>query len=183
MEKLIRFAQAKDIKQIANIYTYFIENTAITFETVSPTLKEMENRLQETRKFYPWLVCEDSSGITGYAYASKHRQREAYQWSVDVTVYLKQGCGGQGLGTKLYSELIKLLKQQGFYNAYAGIALPNDASVALHEKLGFKKVAEYNNVGFKHGKWWNVGWWELFLQSSYEKPIAPISIQKLPDVE
>lgn len=179
MENYIRFIAPSDIQSILNIYGYYIESTAITFETEVPTRSNFSRRVKEISKFYPWLVFDEHNEIKGYAYASPHRQREAYQWSVDVTVYLTNNSQGKGIGTLLYRKLFQILIQQGFYNAYAGIALPNEKSVGLHEKLGFSKVAEYNRVGYKLDKWWNVGWWELNLQSKHNSPTPPRSIEVL----
>jgi phosphinothricin acetyltransferase len=111
----------------------------------------------------PWLVAESDGHIRGYAYATKWKARSAYRFSVETTVYLADGLGRQGLGSRLYEELFRLLKKQGIHAAIGGIALPNDASVALHEKLGMRKVAHFEQVGFKFGKWVDVAYWERFL--------------------
>lgn len=179
MENYIRFIAPSDIQSILNIYQYYIESTAITFETEVPARRDFSKRVIEISHFYPWLVFDEQNEIKGYAYASPHHQRSAYQWSVDVTVYLSNNSQGKGIGTLLYKKLFELLTEQGFYNAYAGIALPNIKSVRLHEKLDFEKVAEYNRVGYKLGKWWNVGWWELELQKRDEEPKAPVGIQHI----
>jgi len=116
-----------------------------------------------TASSLPWLVAEQAGGIVGYACATKWKARSAYRFSVETTVYLADGLAKQGLGSRLYDELFRLLKAQGIHAAIGGIALPNDASVALHEKFGMRKVAHFEQVGFKFGKWVDVGYWERFL--------------------
>jgi L-amino acid N-acyltransferase YncA len=124
--------------------------------------------------FAPWLVCVDGRRVIGYAYASRHRERAAYRWCVDVSVYVRDGCRGAGVGRALYTSLIALLRLQGFCAAHAGITLPNEASVRLHESLGFRPVAVYPRVGFKCGAWHDVGWWQLGLQERIGEP-GPVS--------
>ena len=176
MENVIRLIKLSDAKQVLTIYKPYIENTAISFETEIPNLKTFTKRIETTSNFYPWLVYEENKKILGYAYATSHRQRDAYKWSVDVAIYIKEEAHGKGIGKRLYSKLFDLLMKQGFYNAYAGIALPNEKSIGIHEKIGFSKIAEYHNVGFKLGKWWNVGWWEMELLKPNSSPSVPIGI-------
>ena len=118
---------------------------------------------------HPWLVCEYEDRVVGYAYASRHHERAAYQWSVDTSVYIHSDFRRHGVGQALYTSLFRVLVAQGFYNAYAGITLPNAGSVGLHESVGFKPLCVYRRVGYKQGAWHDVGWWELALQ-----PLAPI---------
>jgi L-amino acid N-acyltransferase YncA len=122
----------------------------------------------------PWLVCEHRGELLGYAYASPHRVRAAYQWSVDVSVYIHAQARRSGVGRGLYRSLFALLTLQGFYHAYAGITLPNPASVGLHESLGFQPVGVYRSVGYKLGAWHDVGWWQLALQERVPAPEPPL---------
>jgi len=133
----------------------------------------MASRIEHTTPVYPWLVAERDGEIVGYAYASKHRERAAYQWSVDVTVYIADKAQRQGVGRQLYGQLLELLRKQGFRMAYAGITLANRGSVGLHEAMGFVPVGVYRNVGYKLGAWRDVGWWELALQPTEPTPQPP----------
>ncbi|WP_137284226.1 arsinothricin resistance N-acetyltransferase ArsN1 family B [Halorussus salinisoli] len=166
----IRLADEADAAAVRDIYAPVVENTAVSFEDEPPSEGEMADRIADTLPRYPWLVCETESGdeIAGYAYAGTHRKRGAYRWSVDVSVYVAADHRGKGLGRGLYESLLELLRLQGFYNAYAGIALPNEASVALHESLGFEQVGVYESVGYKRGEWRDVGWWQLQLRDRPE---------------
>ena len=169
----IRLAQGQDAEAIAGIYRPFVEATAISFETEAPGREEMARRIAETMESYPWLVCEIGGGVVGYAYATQHRVRAAYRWSVDTSVYVGQEHRRSGVGRGLYTSLFGILAAQGFFNAYAGITLPNPASVALHESIGFKAVGVYQRVGYKLGAWHDVGWWQLRLNSNDLSPGEP----------
>lgn len=161
----IRMATPADAEDIQAIYAPIVQNTTISFELEPPTVEEMRERIVKTLAQLPWLVSEDDEGrVQGYVYASKHRERAAYQWSVDVTAYMREDARGKGLGKALYAELRRQLVELGYFQAFAGIALPNAASVALHESVGFKPIGVYRNVGHKHGAWRDVGWWQLELQ-------------------
>lgn len=176
MAAQIRLAQPLDAETIAEIYQPFVETTAISFETVPPDSEEMGRRIAETMALYPWLVCELEGQVTGYAYATRHRVRAAYQWSVDTSVYVNEAFRRRGIARGLYVSLFAILAAQGFFNAYAGIALPNPASVALHESVGFKPMAVYRRVGYKLGAWHDVGWWQLFLKAHEASPKEPIDV-------
>jgi phosphinothricin acetyltransferase len=157
----IRVATPADAEAITAIYAPVVENTSISFELSPPGVDEMRNRIVKTLPDLPWLVSEDSQNtVNGYVYASKHRERPAYQWSVDVTAYVREDARGAGVGKKLYQALFPELVALGYFQAFAGIALPNDASVALHEAMGFLPIGVYRNVGFKLGAWHDVGWWQ-----------------------
>ncbi len=171
----IRFVKISDTEQVLNIYKPYIERTSTSFEYKIPSKDEFSQRINKVISFYPWLVYEEDNEILGYAYASKHREREAYQWSADVSVYLKEEAKRKGIASQLYTQLFSLLKKQGICNLYAGISLPNEASTGLHEKMGFNKIAEFHNVGYKLGKWWNVGYWELRLNDVTDNPTPPIA--------
>lgn len=169
----IRSATSADAARILEIYGPFVTDTAVSFETEVPTLEEMRNRIDETTQKFPWLVYEANNQVIGYAYAAPHRSRCAYAWSVEVTVYLDPKFHGQGIGRALYKRLFEVLREQGAVNAFAGITLPNEASVGFHEAMGFKKIGQFKDIGFKLGKWWDTGWWQLQIQ----KPEVPRVLQ------
>lgn len=173
MTRLLRLARTDDAPAIQAIYAPIVTYTPISFETTPPAVEEIAQRIEGTLKRFPWLVYEDAGEVLGYAYASQHRARLAYQWSVDVSVYMHERSRGQGIGRKLYTALFELLRQQGFYNAFAGITLPNPASVALHEAMGMKPLGVYQNVGYKMGRWHDVGWWQGVLQEYGDNPAVP----------
>lgn len=174
---LIRLVEEGDAPQIAAIYAPVVRDTIISFETEPPSAEEIAQRVRDTLVRWPWLVCERDGEVLGYAYAGAHRSRAAYQWSVDVSAYVREDARQRGVGRALYTSLIAALALQGFYNAYAGIALPNDASVALHEAMGFRLVGVYRGVGYKLGAWRDVGWWGLAVRegpASEARPSAPV---------
>lgn len=175
----IRVAKASDAIGMLEIYRPFVENTSITFETVCPDLSEFQSRISHYLENYAWLVAESKGEIAGYAYATRHRERTAYQWSVEVSVYINEKYYRQGLAQKLYKELFSLLKLQGFRNVYAVINLPNDPSVAFHESMGFTWFATYEQVGYKLGKWKNVGWWRKVINEFIDDPLPPVPFSKL----
>lgn len=172
----IRLASVNDAGRILDIYAPYVEKTAVSFEYNVPTKEEMETRIKNVSSKYPWIVFEEGNEILGYVYASKHRERSAYRWSVDVSIYIKEGCHGRGIGKALYTALFQILKYQGYYNAYAGIGLPNEKSVGIHEYFGFKQIALYSKVGYKFGKWYDTGWWELSLMEHDPNPQEPLPI-------
>lgn len=161
----IRLAGPADAAGIAEIYAPIVAETPISFETQVPTTQEFEARITAALELAPWLVCADAAtgAIVGYAYGSKHSERAAYAWSANVSIYVREGLRRTGVGRALYTALFALLRLQGFRAAHAGVTLPNAASVGLHESLGFKPVGVYRAVGFKHGQWHDVGWWQLEL--------------------
>lgn len=162
----IRIASPTDAAAIQSIYAPMVDRTSISFELVPPTIEEMAGRIEATLPAYPYLVAERDGKVVGYAYASQHRAREAYRWSVDVTVYIAPLMHRQGVGRALYGKLLEILEKQGFHAAYAGIALPNKASTGLHEALGFIHIGTYPEVGFKFGQWHSVGYWRKALCSA-----------------
>ena len=182
----IRIAFEKDASSIHEIYTRRVEDSIATFEFEPPTVEIMWNRIETTLAAYPWIVSENGNRVQGYAYAAQHRPREGYKWSVTVSVYVDEIFHRQGIGRSLYVALFKLLRLQGFFNAYAAIALPNPASIGLHESLGFSKLGVYHDVGFKFGQWRDVGWWELSLQekvNTIAEPAEPVPFNKLDSSE
>lgn len=174
----IRLATKDDSNQILDIYAPFIINTAVSFETEVPSEREMQNRITNCLQNYPWIVCVIDGRIAAYVYASRHREREAYQWCCESSVYVHDDFKGRGIGKKLYRLLFEVLKLQGFRNVYAGIALPNDASVNLHTKCGFTQFATYENIGYKLGSWHTVGWWKLQINSYDLNPPPPLKISE-----
>jgi len=175
----VRLAEKKDAQEILDIYAPSILTAAISFETELPSLEEMQRRIEACLLKFPWIVCVIDEKITGYVYASKHREREAYQWSCECSVYVHNNFKGKGIGRALYQLLFQILKQQGFRNVYAGITLPNDASVQLHEKCGFRNFAYYENIGYKFGNWHTVGWWKLRLNDYDPDPPPPLKLSQL----
>lgn len=160
----IRDAHVEDAESFASIYNHFVLTTSISFEEAEVPAIEMAGRIADVQAAgLPWLVADVDGVVAGYAYATKWRVRHAYRFSVETTVYLAPASAGQGLGTSLYRALIERLRDGGFHLAIGGIALPNPASIALHEKLGFEKVAEFREVGLKFGRWTDVGYWQLKL--------------------
>ena len=160
---MIRNAEGKDASQIANIYNYYIENTTVSFEEKSVTREEMESRIADYTKAYPWLVYEENGKILGYCYATKWRVRAAYKHSAETSVYVDKDFHGKGIGTVLYAELVRRCKDQGIHVLVAGIALPNEKSQKIHEKMGFKKIAHFEEIGRKCDRWIDVGYWEYKL--------------------
>lgn len=159
----IRKAQPGDGAAIAAIYNHYIANTVITFEEEPVSDEEMIARVEKINARHFWLVMETEDGLLGYAYAGPWHARSAYRYSVESTVYLHPAHTGRGLGTELMEAVLRDARVAGFHSAIAGVALPNEASVRLHEKLGYKKAAHYHEVGFKFGKWIDVGYWQLML--------------------
>ena len=161
---MIRSATAADAESIAAIYNHYIRETIVTFEETALTPADMARRMAEVSAAgLPWLVAEHSGVVTGYARATPWRPRSAYRFSAESSIYLDPQHTGAGLGTQLYRELLLQLKSRSLHVAIGGVALPNPASVALHEKLGFRKVAHFGEVGFKFGRWIDVAYWQLAL--------------------
>ena len=181
MTAIIRLATTHDAPGVQAIYAPVVRETAISFEWEPPTVDDMEKRISEVGERMPWLVCEHRGEMLGYAYASPHRLRAAYQWSVDVSVYIDAQARRSGVGRGLYRSLFALLTLQGFYQAYAGITLPNSASVGLHESLGFAPVGVYRAVGYKLGTWHDVGWWQLALRPHSAVPAPPLNLPAIRD--
>ncbi len=158
-----------DAAAIRSIYSYYVTQTSITFEIEVPSVDEMRKRIIEYTKQFPWLVLERDGVIIAYAYATPFKARAAYRWSVESSIYVDHALCGKGSGKKLYLELFDRLKKMGILNIVGVITLPNHPSVSIHEKLGFKLVGRFPEVGFKESKWWDVGYYQLTLP----KPEAP----------
>jgi len=177
----IRFAVPDDAAAIRAIYAPYCEGSSISFEVQAPSVEQMAERIVRVSAQYPWLVCEMAGQLAGYVYACQHHERAAYGWSVDVAVYTSPAHRRCGVARGLYTSLFSLLRAQGYFKAYAGIALPNDESVRLHEAVGFTPVAVFRGVGYKLGQWRDVGWWQLDLQAETPDPPRPRSIRDLAD--
>lgn len=163
----IRPATDADAPAIADIYNYYVTDSVVTFEETPVAAEEIARRIRAVQSAgLPWIVADEDHKIVGYAYATPWKERIGYRFSVETTIYLAPGLSGRGIGTKLYDGLFRLLEARGIKSAIGGIALPNDASVALHEKMGMKKVAEFERVGVKFGRWLNVGYWQRSLNKS-----------------
>ena len=178
MQWTIRLVRTGDAAAIQFIYTPIVAETAVSFELEPPSVEVMRRRIETTLLTLPWLVCERDE-VIGYAYAGVFRSRPAYQWTVEVTAYVHPAHRRKGVARALYTSLFECLRVQGCRTALAVIALPNPASVALHERLGFRPIGVFHNVGYKLGAWHDVGWWELALQSPPDPPPQP---QALPEV-
>lgn len=176
---IVRLANEADAAGILKIYAPYIENTSLTFETEVPGIDAFAERIRTYLQNWPWLVCEVDGVIAGYAYATRHRERTAYQWSVESSVYIHDDFQRRGIAQALYAALFDILKKQGFNNVYAVINLPNDKSVAFHERCGFKYFTTYEQVGYKLGRWKNVGWWRLILNDFGDEPAAPLKLGEL----
>lgn len=172
MRTKLRLATIEDAAAMLAIYTPYVEKTAISFELEPPPLEEFADRVARTLEYYPWLVCEVDGTLVGFAYACAFRSRPAYQWATELTVYVREEERGQGFGRALYQGLLGCLRQQGFCTALAVITLPNPASVAMHESLGFVRVGVLEGVGFKLGTRHDVGWWQLELATPRGDPAS-----------
>jgi len=177
--KLIRIATEYDAESILAIYAPYVLQTSYTFETEVPSLNSFKERISNCLLNWPWLVCEIDGMVAGYTYATKHRERKAYQWCVESSIYVQDSFQKSGIGKTLYSSLIEILSKQGFRNVYAGITLPNDKSVKFHENSGFLHFANYKNVGYKLGEWKTVSWWQLSINEYNNNPIDPIKFSEI----
>jgi L-amino acid N-acyltransferase YncA len=175
----LRPAEQRDAQAIAAIYAPIVRDTFISFETEPPSASIMAERIEAAQRRYPWLVATMGDAVVGYAYGGALRPRAAYQWSVEVTAYVAETAREKGVGRRLYGSLLAMLRAQGFHGAFAGIALPNDASVRLHEAVGFRPLGIYREVGFKFGAWRDVGWWRLALAEGDTAPSEVVTFQEL----
>jgi phosphinothricin acetyltransferase len=175
----LRDATEVDSPAIAEIYAPYCQATPISFEIEAPSVEEIRGRIAKVLPLYPWLVAELDGRVVGYAYASGHHERAAYRWAVNVGIYLDGGCHRRGIGRALYSALFQMLVAQGYYTAYAGITLPNEASDGLHRAMEFAPVGVYHRVGYKLGAWHDVVWLEKTLQPHRPEPAEPIAAAQL----
>ena len=174
---IIRDACQADIAEMLRIYVPFIKNTVVTFEYEVPTAQHFGARVKKYQREFPWLVADHHGEIAGYAYATKYRERIAYQWVAEVSIYMDNSFHGKGIARTLYTALLEILGLQGIYRVYAVIGLPHPQSIRFHEKMGFKYFATYKNTGYKLGRWCDTGWWECVIKSSDTKPL-PITHYK-----
>ncbi len=164
---MIRDAVKGDSEAIAQIYNDYIEHTAISFEETPVSNSDIERRIESVKRAgLPWMVAVEDNAVVGYAYATKWKERSAYRFSVEASVYLAHQMRGRGLGAELYETIFSKLKECGIHTVISGITLPNPASVALHEKMGMRKVAHFEKVGFKFDQWHDVGYWQLSLHNA-----------------
>jgi phosphinothricin acetyltransferase len=182
----LRFATPADAPSIRRIYAPHVEETAVSFATEVPSVTALESKIRKTLPAHPWIVSEDDGDVVGYAYAGPLRERDAYQWTVELSVYVAESAQRAGVGKRLYETLLELLEAQGFASAYGVVTLPNPPSVALHEKLGFEKVGHFDDVGYKHDAWHDVGWWRIRLSDPAApeppRPIDAVSDERIADV-
>ena len=170
----IRLAKPSDARSLLDIYAPYVENTAITFEYEVPTIEDFAIRIEKTLEKYPYLVAEEDGVVLGYAYASTYYARAAYDWAVELSVYVSQDARGKGVGSKLYDALEEMLEQMGYIHFLACISLPNEASLALHRKRGYQQVAHFPKIGYKFECWHDIVW----LQKSLDKEAGPIKLLK-----
>lgn len=183
MTALIRFADENDTEDLLDIYRPYIIQTAITFEYEIPDTSSFKKRLEAIHRQFPWLVLEIDKKLAGYAYASPHHERAAYQWGADMSIYLAEGYQGMGIGKALYFALIELLRKQGYYNLYALLVSPNEKSERLHTYFGFETIGMYKNTGNKFGKWYDVRCMEKVIKKHDENPHEPIPVLKIKQEE
>jgi L-amino acid N-acyltransferase YncA len=172
----IREARPEDASAIAAIYAPYVETGTVSFELEPPDARAMRGRMTASEGLYPWLVVtngDENGGVLGYAYATRFRDRPAYRYIVETSVYLASGTQGQGNGRQLYEALIATLRAQGFTHAIGAIALPNDHSIRLHESVGFRRTGVLREVGYKQGRWIDVGFWQRELNSATIPPMEP----------
>ncbi len=169
-----------DAERVAEIYRLYVTDTLISFEDVAPTGPEMADRMRVLLAWTPWLVAENDDGVVvGYAYASRHRERPGYRWSVDISVYIDDAWHRRGIGRAIYAELLDVLRRQRMINVYAGITVPNPGSVGLHESVGMRQIGVYDKVGFKFGQWHDVAWYGMRLREPGTDPAEPIAFPEL----
>ncbi len=171
---VIRSARDDDGAAVAAVYAPYVRNTPVSFEVEPPSATVMTERIISTLGTHPWLVAKRGGEVVGFAYAGKHSQRAAYRWTVDVTVYVRDGERRTGVGRRLYQTLLGTLRQQGFRSAFAEIVLPNPGSARLHEAMGFQHIGIHKDIGYKLGRWQDIGYWRLGLSDSTIAPSEPI---------
>lgn len=174
----IRFAEEKDSEELLKIYLQYID-TPITFECIPPTENEFAKRIKDIIEEYPYIVCEDEGKIIGYAYAHRYKEREAYQWNAELSIYIDKNFVSVGLGKKMYGVLIDILKLQGVKTVYGAVTLPNEKSEKLHRSLGFEQLGIYHKTGYKCNKWHDVAWFEKAIEIYDGDPKPILSINKV----
>lgn len=182
-EFTIRYVRPADAQGALDVYAPYVLHTAASFEYEVPGIAAFSEKVEKISAQYPWLVCEHNNTIVGYAYASTHRDRTAYQWSPEATVYLDERYHRLGIARLLYNALFDILRLQGYFNIYAGVLMTNEKSVAFHKALGFEEIGIYKNIGYKLGEWHSNLWLQLFLQEPVADPPAPIPIGEVMETE
>jgi phosphinothricin acetyltransferase len=175
----IHLASQDDAAAVAAIYGPFCESTAISFEIVAPSPDVIADRIATVTKQFPWIVLDDGGSVAGYAYANRHHERAAYGWAVDTAIYVDPAYQRSGVGRALYTALLAVLRLQGYFKACAGITLPNQASVALHDVMGFRPIGIYQGIGYKAGRWHDVAWYQVSLRPERANPEHPVSVTAL----
>ena len=177
MTMLIRLATLDDAEAVRDIYAPFCGNSPVSFETLAPSVEEMRERIEKTLQILPWIVAEREGLVAGYAYASRHKERAAYVWSVELVGLYPSDREASGVGRILYTSLFASLELQGFYNVLAGVTIPNPGSVGLHEAMGFKPVGVYSGIGYKCGAWHDVVWLQRSLRERILVPAPPLDFE------
>ena len=175
----IRIANLSDALAISEIYKPYVEQTAISFETIPPNENDIKNRITNVLKKHVWLVYEIDEEVVAYAYSAAFRERKAYQWIAEASVYIDQIHQRKGIGSKLYSALHKIMTIQGYTNSYAGMTVPNEASRNFHLSLGYESLAYFQDIGYKFGKWHSTEWFSKTLNSKTNDPSDPLSIDEI----
>ncbi len=178
-----RLAVPEDAEQLLGIYARYVRETAVTFEYDVPSVGDFESRIREINSRFPWIVCELDNRIVGYAYASEYRERAAFKWSCELSVYVADAFHGRGIGKTLYLALLDILRLLGYRTALACVTYPNSTSDTFHKSLGFELVGIFPCVGYKMGSWCGVSWYQLVLMECVASPEAPIAIGEIPTVE
>lgn len=177
---MIRIARAEDAEAVHAIYAPAVDDTAITFETERPGVEAMRQRILTRLQHYPWLVWEESGEVLAYAYATRFRERAAYDWIAETSIYVHADARRRGVARKLYGTLLDVMRLQGINQAVGVITLPGDVSVALHEAMGFTSAGVWRQAGYKLGRWWDVGVWQRELQTPTNPPVAVTAFSALP---
>lgn len=175
----IREATISDAAELSEIYKYYVENFSYSFEYVAPTAEEFSERISDISDKFPFFVCENNGELLGFAYACKFKERKAYQWVCETTIYTKSGCTQKGVGSLLYARLILALKQQGFVKAYAVLGCPNEGSEIFHRKMGFSLAATLPDIGYKHGSWHDIKYYALELNSFRVNLLEPVDYNQI----
>lgn len=178
-EYFIRLVTPADAAEVLSVYKPYVETTSNTFEYEVPSVEEISGRISAIIPHFPWLVCLHNGSVIGYAYAHKHRERAAYQWSPESTVYLAQAYHSRGIARILYDALFAMLRLQGFVNVYAGVLSTNSGSNHLHRAAGFEEIGIYKNIGYKLGEWHSNIWYQLHLTAHHPHPANPLPMSEI----